>query len=109
MRALLISFITAAPDVLVSPGFWCGMWLWCYVAGVRMSTSRVGHLCVLRYRLINAVFIAIELLLNSLLFPNVNIVLELKGSKQRHSWLAHCTTSRRRAGSIPDYVIVIFY
>jgi hypothetical protein len=55
MRALLISFIAAAPDVLVGPGFWCGMWLWCYVAGVRMSTSHVGHLCVLRYRLINAV------------------------------------------------------
>jgi hypothetical protein len=51
MRVLLISFITAAPDVLVGPGFWCGMWLWCYVAGMRMSTSRVSHLCVLRYRL----------------------------------------------------------
>ena len=48
-------------------------------------------------------------LLNSLSFLNINIVLELKGSKRWCSWLTHCTTSRRRAGSIPDCVIGIFY
>ena len=55
------------------------------------------------------VIIAIELLLNSLSILNINIVLELKGRKRWRSWLTHCTTSRRRAGSTPDCVIGIFY
>ena len=33
----------------------------------------------------------------------------IKGSKRWHSWLTHCTTSRRRAVSIPECVIGIFY
>jgi hypothetical protein len=33
----------------------------------------------------------------------------LIGGTQRRSWLRHCVTSRKVAGSVPDGVIGIFY
>jgi hypothetical protein len=41
--------------------------------------------------------------------PAFNLVTKSSGGTRWHSWLTHCATSQKVAGSIPDGVIGIFH